>query len=136
VLLWSRLGTREIDVLASYPRRRTRILATWLAGVLLTAVAGVVPLIRLFASGDGRGVAAWFAGALFIPALAYLLGTSTRSSRPFQVIYLLWWYAILNGGASINFMAAAGPSPAVVASAAASLFVGAAAWQELKHARR
>jgi hypothetical protein len=136
VLLWSRLGTQEIDVLAAYPHRRTQILATWLAGVLLTAVTGAVPLVRLLSSGETRGVAAWFAGALFIPALAYLVGSLTRSSRPFQILYLLWWYAILNGGNPINFMAAVGPNPALVATAALALFFLTTAWQEVRHARR
>jgi hypothetical protein len=136
VLLWSRLGTQEIDVLAAYPRRRTRLLATWLAGVLLTAIAGAVPLIRLLVAGDARGAAAWFGGVLFIPALACLVGVLTRSPRPFPVLYLLWWYAILNGGDPINFMGAAGPGPALVASVAVAMFLVAAGWQELRHARR
>ncbi|MEV6849345.1 hypothetical protein [Actinoplanes sp. NPDC051411] len=136
VLLWSRLGTQEIDVLAAYPHRRAQTLATWLAGVLLTAITGAVPLVRLLSSGDSRGVAAWCAGALFIPALAYLAGSLTRSSRPFQVLYLLWWYAILNGATPINFMAAAGPNPALVAACALALFFLTAAWRDLRHARR
>jgi hypothetical protein len=89
VLLWSRLGTPSPggDVLATYPRRLARISATWLGGVLLTAVTGAVPLIRLLSAG-------------------------------------------------INFMAAVGPNPALVAVATLALFLLAAAWQELRHARR
>jgi hypothetical protein len=136
VLLWSRLGTQDIDVLAAYPRRRTRLVATWLAGVLLTALSGAVPLIRQLSTGGTRDAAAWLAGALFIPALALLVGSLTRSARPFQVIYLLWWYAILNGGDPINFMAAAGPNPALVAAVALTLVLLTATWQELKHSRR
>jgi hypothetical protein len=138
VLVWSRLGTQEIGgdlstLLAAYPGRRVRILATWLAGVVLTAIAGAVPMLRLAAAGNG---AACVAGALFIPALAYALGTVTRSPRPFQLAYLLWWYAILNGGRSINFMSAPGLHPAVTLAGAAALVLGAAAWREVRHARR
>jgi hypothetical protein len=136
VLLWSRLGTQDNAALAASPGRRTRMLATWLAGVALTAVVGLVPLIRLLASGDGPGAAAWLGGAFFIPALAYVLGVTTRSSRPFQLVYLLWWYAVLNGGAAVDFMTAAGPGAGVVAPAAGALFVVAVAWQEVRHARR
>ena len=136
VLIWSRLGTQHLDVLAAYPGRRARLAATWLAGVALTAAAGAVPLIRLLAAGDGRGAAAWVGGALFIPALAYLAGTVTGSQRPFQVIYLLWWYAILNGGAAIDFTSAEGPGPAVVGAAAMGLVAVTAGWHEVRHARR
>jgi hypothetical protein len=109
VLLWSRLGTQETSddlagLLTACPRRRGRIVAGWASGVVLTAVVAVVPLARQPADA---------AGILIIPALAYFLGTVTRSSRPFQVIYLLWWYAIINGAAAISFTRPLFLAPAV-----------------------
>jgi hypothetical protein len=60
----------------------------------------------------------------------------TRSARPFQVIYALWWYAILNGGDAIDFMGAGGPGPALIAALAMAFVLSTLAWHELRHAHR
>lgn len=69
--------------------------------------------------GDLPGVAAWMAGAAFVPALALLLGSLSRSSRLFQLVYLMLWYAVVNGVPAVDFLGAvrgpgnelAGPHP-------------------------
>jgi hypothetical protein len=48
--------------------------------------------IHLVIEGDLAGLAAWLAGALFVPALALALGVWSGSSRAFEAIYTLWWY--------------------------------------------
>ena len=50
-------------------------------------------LIRLIAEGDGGGVLVWVVGAIFIPSLALAFGTWTRTSKVFETVYLLLWYA-------------------------------------------
>ena len=37
-------------------------------------------------------LAAWLAGAAFIPSLALALGVWSKSSRAFEAIYTVWWY--------------------------------------------
>ncbi|MEV0192628.1 hypothetical protein AB0I39_29380 [Kitasatospora purpeofusca] len=133
VLLWSRLGSRSAEndlevLLGAYPAARARLLAEWAAGVLLTALTGAGVLVRLAAAGDTAGVAAWSAGALFIPSLALALGALSRTHRLFQALYLPLWYLVVNQIAAVDFMGAvrraghpAGPSPVLVTAVTLSL---------------
>src|SRR5690606_39165965 len=102
VLIWSRLGTQRQEygvetLIAAYPAAHRRIVAEYLAGVVVTALVGAVPLLRMVIAADRVGVGAWAAAVLFIPALALALGTLSRTHRLFQIIYLALWYATVNG---------------------------------------
>ena len=141
VLLWSRLGTRREAgaILAAYPAPRRRLLAEWAAGVLLAAATGALPAVRMLAGADLPGLAAWTAGALFIPALALALGTVTGAPRTFQAVYTVLWYMLINDVAALDFMGAlpsGGPPPAAVAAVAVALFGVAFGVVRLRHARR
>ncbi|MEE2048800.1 hypothetical protein Q7689_36295, partial [Nocardiopsis tropica] len=139
VLVWSGLGTRArlvgLDVLfASYPRAAARFLAEWTAGVAVAALVGAGPLVRMVASGDAAGASAWAAGALFVPGLALALGVVSRVGRPFQAVYPLLWYLVLNGVSPVDFLGAVradghltGPPPLLVAAVALGLLGTAAA---------
>ncbi|HZG89008.1 MAG TPA: hypothetical protein VEZ42_02235 [Pseudonocardia sp.] len=151
VLVWSRLGSyaHEHDVhlltgAAAAPRRR--LLAEWAAGAVVTAFTGAGPLLRMVLGGDGPGATAWLGGVAFIPALALLLGSLSRSARLFQLVHLMVWYAVFNGLPAIDFMGAvraadpgnppAGPSPLLVLGTAAVLLALTIVNQEVRHARR
>ncbi|MEV6975564.1 hypothetical protein [Kitasatospora sp. NPDC093806] len=133
VLLWSRLGSRSAEyglesLLGAYPAARARLLAEWTAGVVLTALLGSGVLVRLVTAGDTAGVAAWSAGALFIPSLALALGTLSRTHRLFQALYLPLWYLAVNQVATLDFMGTvrraghpAGPSPVLVTAVTLAL---------------
>ncbi|MFH9647371.1 hypothetical protein ACH4MU_21380 [Streptomyces albidoflavus] len=123
VLVWSRLGSLPVEhglegLLGAYPAPRRRLLAAWGSGVVLTAVLGVAPLLRMAFAADLPGLAAWLGGVLFIPSLALLLGVVCRTHRVFQVVYLPLWYLVVNQVAALDFMGAvreagvpAGPTP-------------------------
>ncbi|MFD0274914.1 hypothetical protein ACFVHB_13580 [Kitasatospora sp. NPDC127111] len=148
VLLWSRLGSRAAEhdlevLLGAYPAARRRLLAEWASGVVLTAATGAAPFVRLAVAGDAAGLAAWTAGALFVPSLALALGVLSRTHRVFQALYLPLWYLVVNQVAALDFMGAvrtaghpAGPAPPLVAAAALALlaaaFLVAAARREVK----
>ena len=148
VLIWSRLGAqqREHDVhllVDSGPDRHRRLVAEWLSGLLLTAFAGLGPLVRMGVAADGAGVAAWFGGLVFIPSLALALGVLGRSNRLFQAVYLMLWYAVVNSTAPLDFMGALrenghspGPGPLVVLVVGATLLAVALMTKEVRHARR
>ncbi|RKS05655.1 hypothetical protein DFP74_1260 [Nocardiopsis sp. Huas11] len=139
LLVWSRLGSRSRllgldDLLGSYPSPAGRFLAEWTAGVLLTAATGAGPLLRMLTAGDSAGAVAWAAGVLFIPSLAFALGTVSRVGRPFQALYPLLWYLVLNGLAPVDFLGAvrvdgrpAGPDPLLVGAVALGLLAVAGA---------
>ena len=98
ILLWSALGAREarhntaqIVFSAAHPLG-CQLPATWLAGVLVTALAGSGVAINLLLAGDGVALLAWSVAAVFIPALALALASWSGSSKLFEVIYMVLWY--------------------------------------------
>lgn len=148
VLLWSRLGTvtyeHVVDPLVECGvSARARLLAEWCAGALIATIAGVGPLVKMLLTMDMTGVAAWVAGAALIPALALLIGSIGRGARAFQAVYLVIWYAVLNGVAAVDVMAVlrtdgslSGPSPLFVLGISAVLIASSLLVLEFRHARR
>lgn len=142
-LVWSRIGTTAIasgveGLVESYPRPSARLLAGWAAGAALAALVGAGPLLRAAAAGDGAAVAAWCAGAAFIPALALLLGTLGRTPTLFQVLYPILWYMAVNAIDVADYMGMHTPDPAsstVTAGAAAALLLGSVAVDRIRRAR-
>ncbi|MDA2809222.1 hypothetical protein O4J56_01110 [Nocardiopsis sp. RSe5-2] len=142
-LVWSRIGTTAIasgveGLVESYPRPVARLLAGWAAGVALSALAGAGPLLRAAAAGDAATVAAWCAGAVFIPALALFLGTLGRTPTLFQVLYPILWYMAVNAIDAADYMGMHTPDPAssaATAGAAAALLLGAVTADRLRRAR-
>jgi hypothetical protein len=98
ILLWSQMGCREARhatgaLLFSSERSLSRQLpALWTAGVLLALLTGGGAGIRLVLAADWHSLAAWLAGALFIPSLALALGIWSGSGKAFEAIYTVWWY--------------------------------------------
>jgi hypothetical protein len=98
LLVWSALGAREarhhtaqLIFSAAHPLGR-QLPAIWLAGVLVTALAGSGVAIKLLLAGDGVGTLAWSVAAVFIPTLALALASWSGSSKLFEVIYMVLWY--------------------------------------------
>lgn len=109
--LWSRLVTKEFAsrtedlVLGAAHTVGHQLPAAWLAGVLLALVTGSGAIARLALSQSWSQLAAALVGALFIPSLAVALGAVTRSEKPFQVLYVVMWYAGPGNGVHVlDFM--------------------------------
>jgi hypothetical protein len=98
-----RYRTGEIVFSAVHTLRR-QFPAMWLSGVLVAMLAGSGAAINLSLCGDWAGLLAWTVGALFVPALALALGVWTGSSKPFEVVYVTWWYMAVNRVAPLDFM--------------------------------
>ena len=98
LLIWSNLGTREVRhhtaglVFSSAHPLGRQLPATWLAGVLVTALTGSGIAFNLLRTGDPTGLTAWAAAVLFIPSLALALTIWSGSSKLFEVVYLALWY--------------------------------------------
>ncbi|WP_432146942.1 ABC transporter permease [Streptomyces sp. bgisy084] len=130
VLIWSRLGTQRHEhgveaILGAYPAARRRVLAEWGAGLLLTAVAGIGPALRMLTGSDGPGLLHWFLGALFIPSFALVLGMLSRTHRLFQAAYLPLWYGTVNGITPLDFMGALRGPDGLPAGMSPALLIGA-----------
>jgi len=113
ILIWSRLGSREIHnnthqmiFSAAAPLWR-QFPATWLAGFLVTLLAGSGVAIKLFSVWDTVGLLAWFSGALLIPSLALAFGVWSNTSKVFEIVYLLMWYiGPLNNVPAMDYLGA------------------------------
>lgn len=109
--LWSGLGTRENrhntdQLIFSAPHSLSRQFPlVWLSGVAVSIAAGAGVAANMILAGDWLHLAAWGTGALFIPSLALALGAWSGSSKLFEVVYMLWWYAgPINHAESLDFM--------------------------------
>jgi hypothetical protein len=137
ILLWSQMGCREARhatsaLLFSSERSLSRQLpALWTSGVIVALLTGCGVGIRLFLSADWHSLAAWFAGALFIPSFALALGIWSGGSRAFEAIYTAWWYlGPCHHLPGLDFMGTTPPSSApTIYAAAACAFLVAAYWR-------
>lgn len=112
---WSSLGCRDrihgtSALMFSSPGSRLRQLpARWAAGIGLSVVTAVGPIVRLVLSGNADGLVALASGAAFVPALALVLGTWSGSPRVFEITYLtLWYLGPANGVTALDYMGATG----------------------------
>ena len=111
LLTWSLMGVREIRhhteqfVFSTAHPLRCQLPATWLAGVIVTALTGGGVAVRLILAGEWMAVSAWLIGVLFIPSLALALGTWSGSSKLFEVVYVILWYVgPINQIPALDFM--------------------------------
>ena len=137
ILAWSRMASREAQyntgqVVFSAPRPVLRQLpATWIAGVVLALVTSSGFVFRILTAGQVGLLVPLAIGAAFIPALALTLGILSRSSKLFEVCYLLIWYVgPMNRISALDFIGvtaagASGPTTAMFAAITAVLLVSA-----------
>jgi hypothetical protein len=76
---------------AAHPVGR-QLPAIWCAGFILAILTGSGLAVRLILAGELNVLFAWLVGAAFIPSMALALGVWGRSSKLFEVCYLLLWY--------------------------------------------
>lgn len=106
--LWSRLAAKEYAsrteelVLGAARTLRHQLPATWLAGLLLALVTSSGAITRLALAQNWPQLGACLIGCLFVPSLAVALGTATRGDKPFQVLYVIMWYA--GPGDGVHFL--------------------------------
>jgi hypothetical protein len=90
VLVWSQMGARESRyateslIFSSARTLHRQLPAVWVAGVIVAMLTSGGYALRLLTGGDWHGLLAWFAGALFIPSLAFALGVCSGTSKPFE----------------------------------------------------
>ena len=113
LLIWSPLGNRaarhrteQIILSAPYPLR-SRIPAAWIAGLIVALATASGAILRLLVTGQSTALLALSAGVVFIPALALALGVWSRSSKLFEVVYLVLWYVgPMNGTPQLDYLGA------------------------------
>jgi hypothetical protein len=116
-MVWSAMGSRESrfgtrSLLFSCANVLPRqLLACFLAGLTVAALAGAGAAVRLLLARSFAGLFAWAAGALFLPALALALGTLTGTGKPFEgLLTAIWYVGPMNHTPGLDFTgAASGP---------------------------
>jgi hypothetical protein len=99
ILIWSGLGCRESrhntrQMVFSAPRPMLNQLpAAWLAGLTVSALMLVGAAAKFIQAGEMMSLLSILGAALFIPSLALMLGVWTGSSKTFEIVYVVWWYA-------------------------------------------
>jgi hypothetical protein len=119
ITVWSALGCRERrrdtrQIVFSVPRPvGCQLSAAWLSGVCVAALAGAGFGLRRLVTGQWAALAAWGAGALFVPSLALALGVWSGSRRTFEIAYtFLWYLGPINRVSALDYM---GGTPEAVA---------------------
>jgi len=134
ILILSGLGCRESrfntgQIVFSAPRPLANQLpATWLAAFTVTTLMGSGAFLRFLFAGEYTSLLMWMAGALFIPSLALACGVLTGSSKPFEVMYVLWMYLLLQNIPALDFMGMTNASPWYVYTPLAWFLVALAAF--------
>jgi hypothetical protein len=99
ILIWSAMGVREArfrtgQLVFSAAHSLVRQLpAAWMAGVAVSLAAGSGTALRMLFAGDAHGLLRFAVGALFVPTFALAFGIWSQSSKLFEVVYMLLWYA-------------------------------------------
>ena len=100
--VFSALGSKEhkhdmLGLIATIPGGKTKqITYSWIAGILISFMLITPILIRMLTHGQIGGMFAAFAGAIFVPSLALFFGEITKTSRFFEVLFIVKTYLILN----------------------------------------
>jgi hypothetical protein len=111
LLIWSKMGIRESyyrtnQIVFSCSKPLWRLLfASWLAGVIVTALVWSGAAINFVLHGQFVNLSAWMMAVLLVPSLALMFGAWTGSSKIFEVFYLVVWYAgIANRFPAMDFI--------------------------------
>ncbi|MFC0213495.1 hypothetical protein ACFFK0_13685 [Paenibacillus chartarius] len=96
--VWSQMGTKETyystkELAASSCSSLRRRCAAWMAGIVVSMIAGSGVLVRYMLDGQWEHVLSWGTGSVFVPTLALALGSIGGTRKAFEVLYLIWWYA-------------------------------------------
>jgi hypothetical protein len=147
ILVWSAMGAREArdgteELVFTAPRPILRQLpAVYLAGVTVALAAGSGVALKCLMTGSFAALGGWFAGALFIPALALCLGAWSGGSKLFEAVYtVLWYLGPMQPVPALDFMGASDASlaagmPFYFGVAATVLVAAAAAGRRWKMVR-
>jgi hypothetical protein len=98
----ARFDTRQIVFSAPRPLLN-QVPAAWLSAFVVVALAGSGALVRFLLAGETVSVLGWITGAIFIPSLAFFLGTLTGSGKAFEALFVLWMYLLTQKVSMLDF---------------------------------
>ncbi|WP_128896557.1 hypothetical protein [Longirhabdus pacifica] len=97
IRFWSQIGIKEHvyrthQMLTSSCSPFSMHIIAWVAGIFISLVMSTGVCIKLFLTNDVTAIAIWLIGSVFIPTFAFWLNRMSKSRKPFEVIYAIWWY--------------------------------------------
>lgn len=98
VLIFSPLGCRDYQsntrVIIAYniASEQQRLLCVWIVAIVLQLILASGLIIRLVLEEQNSAVLMLTIACFFVPALALTLGRITKTTRTFEMVYLLLWY--------------------------------------------
>jgi len=110
ILVWSPMGAREAldythELVFSVARPlRCQLSASWLSGVTIALSMTSGSLVRALSIGNVERALVMGVGVVFVPSLALACGVLSRSSRLFEILYLMLWYVAFNGVPAFDFI--------------------------------
>ncbi|RAL26871.1 hypothetical protein [Thermoflavimicrobium daqui] len=113
ITVWSQMAVKEKlyrteAIVATGISGRRQFMASWLAGVILALIIGSGAIIRFYNESDF--IFAWIVGALFIPTLAFCLGSLSGTRKLFEGLYLFLWYlGPVNANPMFDYMGVSQP---------------------------
>ncbi|OLZ39289.1 hypothetical protein A6E15_17990 [Natrinema saccharevitans] len=98
IFLWSSMGSRPMrhrmtPFIVSSKQPYGQFVAEWIAGALVATAFFGVSLWPTVAETEASGAVVLVSAILFAPSLAQALGYWSGTRRPFELVYLLLWYA-------------------------------------------
>jgi hypothetical protein len=111
IFIWSKLGTIHInynmaEYLVTYKNyRKLQLFDSVVAGIIFTMLINLSVILKFIISSDYLGIVYILMGSVFVNALGMFIGTVSKNSTAFEIIYtILWYVGILNGFASLDFL--------------------------------
>ncbi|MCK4258115.1 MAG: hypothetical protein KAX49_04010 [Halanaerobiales bacterium] len=96
--IWSRMGVREIKsritqiVFSTKNIMPWQLMAEFGSGFIVAVLFATPVIVRSMILGYWVNLIYITIGALFISTLAFFLGVWSKSSKAFEVLYILYWY--------------------------------------------
>ncbi len=95
--IWSQMGTREkyystAELIGSSCPPYYKWLSVWLAGIIITFLVSAGVITHFVMEAQWALLGSWGIAVFFLPTLALISGSVTKSRKFFEVIYILWWY--------------------------------------------
>jgi hypothetical protein len=130
----ARFDTRQIVFSAPRPLLN-QIPAAWLSAFVVVALAGSGALVRFIVAGEPVSGLGWITGAIFIPSLAFFLGTVTGSGKAFEALYVLWMYLLIEKVSIFDFAGLTPHSPWIIYALLALVLIALAVFTRQRQLR-
>ena len=97
------LGAKEhrhdiLEIIGTIPGGKLKqIVCSWVGGLFIAMLLSLPVIIRISANGRFIEAFAVVSGVIFLPSFATFMGEFSKSSRAFEMLFILITYFVING---------------------------------------